>query len=252
MPRTRRAEKPTLAAAEATPENIPAVMPATGAASGTAVREHRQPAEEMADAKPAYAADPHEKISVSLSAVKGGPEMHLLRSHRFNQLQIRFDREQPDEQYLKMLRDAGWRDRTEEEGVYTKQIDPEARWQSVDRMEKEFKSMANAIRKDKKLPAGPGTRIVRRIDTDSRPANGLRHVDSLPAAVWWPEPSRCPVRASYRVLAACPDFLLPPPGAGPALRRSAASGVAGGTGLFHYPACHRRPRRCRWRSVTGP
>ena len=36
MPRTMKAEKATPAAAEATPENIPAVTPATGAASGIA------------------------------------------------------------------------------------------------------------------------------------------------------------------------------------------------------------------------
>ena len=50
-----------------------------------------------------------------------------------------------------MLSRAGWRDRTEEEGVWTKQIDRNARWQSVDKMEREFKEVANAIRRDKGL-----------------------------------------------------------------------------------------------------
>ena len=101
--------------------------------------------------KPAYAPDPHEKFSVSLSNVKGGPAMHLLRSHRYNQMQVRFDGEQPDEHYLAMLKQKGWRDRTEEEGVWTKQIDRNAKWQSVAKMEQEFKEVANAIRKDRKL-----------------------------------------------------------------------------------------------------
>ncbi len=50
-----------------------------------------------------------------------------------------------------MLRQAGWTDRTEIEGVWTKQIDPNARWQSVDQMEKEFKVIANAIREERGL-----------------------------------------------------------------------------------------------------
>ena len=66
-------------------------------------------------------------------------------------MQIRFDREQPDEEYLKMLKDAGWTDRTQEEGVFTKQIDRDARWQSVEKMEQEFRDVANAIRKAKGL-----------------------------------------------------------------------------------------------------
>jgi len=77
--------------------------------------------------------------------------MHLLRSHRFNQMQVRFDGGYPDERYLAMLNRAGWRDRTGEEGVWTKQIDRNARWQSVDKMEREFKEVANAIRRDKGL-----------------------------------------------------------------------------------------------------
>jgi hypothetical protein len=103
------------------------------------------------DDRPAYAPDPHEKLSVSLSDVRGGPAMHLLRSHRYNQLQVRFDHGQPDEKFLKMLTDAGWRDRTQEEGVFTKQIDRDAKWQAVARMEEEFKHVANEIRQSRGL-----------------------------------------------------------------------------------------------------
>jgi hypothetical protein len=98
---------------------------------------------------PAHAPDPRSMQSVSLSVHRGGPAMHLLRSQKFNQMQIRFDHEQPDESHLAMLARAGWKDRTEAEGVWTKQIDKNARWQSVQQMEREFKEVANAIRKDK-------------------------------------------------------------------------------------------------------
>lgn len=71
-------------------------------------------------------------------------------------MQIRFDREQPDERFLAMLTRAGWRDRAQEEGVYTKQIDPNARWQSVRQMEQEFRAVANAIRQAKGMEPALG------------------------------------------------------------------------------------------------
>ena len=132
-------------AAEATIDMEPLPVAAAGPATAT------EPPKDEAVRQPAYAADPHEKISVSLNDIPGGPSMHLLRSHKYKQMQVRFDREQPDEQYLKMLTDAGWKDRTQSEGIFTKQIDPNARWQSVAKMEEEFKDVANAIRKDKGL-----------------------------------------------------------------------------------------------------
>lgn len=108
-----------------------------------------------------YASDPHATITVSLSDYRGGPSMHLLRSQQFNQMQIRFDGEQPGEQSLAMLARAGWKDRTESEGVWTKQIDRNARWQSVQQMEREFRDIANAIRRDKGLePALTGMAVV--------------------------------------------------------------------------------------------
>jgi hypothetical protein len=146
MPRAKKAEYATPAAAEATP------------ATDTVTLEPLPPAEKTSSDKPAYAADPHEKLSVSLSDTNGGPEMHLLRSHKYKQMQIRFDHGQPDEQYLKQLTDMGWKDRTESEGIFTKQIDPNARWQSVAKMEEEFKQVANAIRRDKGL--GPVLEIA--------------------------------------------------------------------------------------------
>jgi hypothetical protein len=60
-----------------------------------------------------------------------------------------------------MLAQAGWKDRTEAEGVWTRQIDREARWQSVRAMEQEFKAVANAIRWEKGLePALEGMAVA--------------------------------------------------------------------------------------------
>jgi hypothetical protein len=39
-----------------------------------------------------------------------------LRSHKYKQMQIEFEK-QPEEKYLAMLKEAGWTDRTESEGI---------------------------------------------------------------------------------------------------------------------------------------
>jgi hypothetical protein len=76
-------------------------------------------------------------------------------------MQIRFDHGQPDEQFLVKLKHAGWTDRGETEGVWTKQVDPNARWQSIQQMEREFKDVANAIRASKGLePALEGPALA--------------------------------------------------------------------------------------------
>jgi hypothetical protein len=161
MARTRKAAKPTQEAAETTPEHASAIEPTPEAASGIAAKELTERAKERPAGEAAHAADPHAKISVSLSEIRGGPSMHLLRSHRFRQMQIRFDGGQPDEKYLTLLKQAGWTDRSESEGVWTKQIDPQARWQSVEQMEREFKEVANAIRQGKGLePALEGLAVA--------------------------------------------------------------------------------------------
>ena len=98
---------------------------------------------------PEYIGGPRPTMTVNLSGYSGGPSMHLLRSLKYKQIQIRFDQGQPDERFMAMLKRTGWTDRTESEGVWTKQINPDERWQSVDRMEKEFKAIANAIRQDR-------------------------------------------------------------------------------------------------------
>jgi hypothetical protein len=131
----------------------PVAEPAAGVqapiAAENATPEPQETAGEPPTPEHAHVTDPRRWISASLSGYRGGPSMHLLRSLKYNQMQILFDGAQPDERHLAMLKQAGWRDRTEAEGVWTKQIDKNGRWQSVDRMEKEFRAVANAIRQEK-------------------------------------------------------------------------------------------------------
>jgi hypothetical protein len=95
--------------------------------------------------------DPRPVITINLADYQGGPSMELLRSYRFRQLQIRFDGRQPDAKYLARLHLAGWTDRMESEGIWTKQI--KGLWKPVADAERLFKEIANAIRRDKGLPA---------------------------------------------------------------------------------------------------
>jgi hypothetical protein len=149
MPKSRKAESATQAGTEATAE-----LTLPGAATGEGAPATQEPPAAQASAEQRrYAADPDDKISVPLSNAPDGPIVHLARSHKFKQMQIRFDGEQPADNYVKQLTDAGWKDRTKSEGVFTKQIDQDKTWQSVRDMEREFRDIANAIRQDKGLPA---------------------------------------------------------------------------------------------------
>ena len=160
MPRTKKAAVAaqateaapaiTLAVDQAPASDAGSRQPAEETPRGFAARTPRQPVRQAAG-EPAPLPETEQKIVVSLSDIQGGPEMQLLRNYRYKQLQINFEHGQPDEQYLEKLKAAGWKDRTQEEGVFTKQIDPNARWQSVAEMEEEFKAVANEIRKDKGL-----------------------------------------------------------------------------------------------------
>jgi hypothetical protein len=160
MARIRSKGKPTQVEADATTDSTSATNSVVGAASAPGAVEASQQAQKAASSGPSHPADPHEEISVRLCEIPTGPSMHLLRSHRFRQMQIRFDHGQPDEHFLAILKRAGWTDRSESEGAWTKQIDPNARWQSVRDMEHEFKEVANAIRTSKGLePALAGLSI---------------------------------------------------------------------------------------------
>jgi hypothetical protein len=74
-------------------------------------------------------------------------------------MQIEFE-QWPDDKYLAMLKHAGWTDRTESEGIWTKQV-PQGAWKPVADAERDFKEVANAIRKDKGLkPAMEGLAVA--------------------------------------------------------------------------------------------
>ena len=83
--------------------------------------------------------------------------MRLLRSNRFNQMQIRFD-EKPPTEYREKLHNAGWKWRQAEE-IWTMQLDSEQKWRAHADAERLFYEIGNGIRADLNLP--PATYIDR-------------------------------------------------------------------------------------------
>jgi hypothetical protein len=79
--------------------------------------------------KPMVIPDPRGIMSISLGETPGSPGVQLRRSQKYKQLQMAFD-EQPDEKNLVKLRAASWTDRTESEGIWTRQVAP-GQWQLV-------------------------------------------------------------------------------------------------------------------------
>ncbi len=130
-------------------EPAPASVAATLSPPAQEGQELREEAKEPVARKPIVTPDPRGVMSISLGDEKGSPRMRLLRSHQYKQMQVLFE-QQPDEKYLAMLAEAGWKDRTESEGVWTKQVAP-GQWQPVADAERLFKEIGNAIRKDKGL-----------------------------------------------------------------------------------------------------
>ena len=96
--------------------------------------------------------DPRELMTVTLGPSNADPKVRLLRSSKYRQMQIHFDRE-PEDKYKLMLKEAGWRDRTDEEGIWTKQIPKDSGWQPAADAERLFKQIANEMRADKGLGA---------------------------------------------------------------------------------------------------
>ncbi len=109
--------------------------------------------------------DPRELKSISLGPYRDSPRVRLLRSQRFNQMQIRPDEQLPDTS-REQLKAAGWTERPEE-GIFTKQLPPRPKaegeeakpaWPTVLEAERQFHELANAIRADKGLPPVAGER----------------------------------------------------------------------------------------------
>ena len=92
-----------------------------------------------------------------------GDKLRLLRSHRFNQMQVKADSELPDWAKERLKAD-GWRDRVEDEGIYTKQLPPRpkadaegpepspSRRRVVFEAERFFEQLANDIRAERQMP----------------------------------------------------------------------------------------------------
>jgi hypothetical protein len=110
----------------------------------------RQPSQATEGRKAEQFSDPREWKTVTLGTSNADPKIRLLRSLKYRQMQIQFDRD-PDDKYKEMLAKAGWRDRTEEEGIWTKQIPRGSGWQPAAEAERLFKQIANQIRADKGL-----------------------------------------------------------------------------------------------------
>ena len=111
-----------------------------------------------------WASDPWEYKTLNLGPDKDSPKLRLLRSHRFNQVQIRSD-EPLSEAAREKLTAAGWTERAEE-GNWTKQLparktpdgkEPKPAWPAVSEAERLFHDLATSIRTEKGLePAAAG------------------------------------------------------------------------------------------------
>jgi hypothetical protein len=107
--------------------------------------------------------DVSEQKQVLISPGPDGARLRLLRSRRYNQMQISADGELPDK-VKEQLHAAGWRDRTEVEGIWTRQLPPRARpdaegqepakpaWPTVLEAERFFEKLANEMRADRGMP----------------------------------------------------------------------------------------------------
>jgi hypothetical protein len=165
MARTKTAAIPTHSAAEAAIEHAPEIAPADEA--GAATQEPRPAAKDAAAAERSPAEgerrpfpDVSEQKTVLVSP--DGDKLRLLQSRRFNQLQISHDGAIPDWAKERLKAD-GWRDRVEDEGIYTKQLPPRAQPGEEDQgqassrrragyeADRFFEQLANDIRADRGL-----------------------------------------------------------------------------------------------------
>jgi hypothetical protein len=144
MPRRKATTLTTEESFSAEPLAAPTLeAPAASDVPANGEKNHAKP-----DRKLSSLPDPYELKTVTLGSSNADPKMRLLRSFRYRQMQIRFEQD-PDDKYKAILHNAGWRDRTEEEGIWTKQIPKDSGWQPAADAERLFKQIANEIRADK-------------------------------------------------------------------------------------------------------
>jgi hypothetical protein len=99
----------------------------------------------------------------TVAVAVNGEKLRLLQSRRFNQMQITSDSEIPD-WAKKRLKDDGWVDRVQDEGIYTKQLPPRAkpgeespelsssRRRASFEADRFFEQLANDIRAERRMP----------------------------------------------------------------------------------------------------
>jgi hypothetical protein len=160
----------TAAAVDATTDTLtaPALPDSTQAQRPELVQPQASEPSQLATEQPAAELPSRlpdgELKSIKLSPDRNSPRLRLLRSYRFNQMQIRSDAPLP-EAAAEKLKAEGWKDRTEQEGIWTKQLPPRQRadapegaepakpaWPVVVDAERVFHDIANAIRSDNKMP----------------------------------------------------------------------------------------------------
>jgi hypothetical protein len=140
--------------AEAAPPESATATPVPAAATGQGPDEP----------KAARLPDVRELKSVNFGPDRDSPRLRLLRSYRFNQIQIRAD-EELSAAAREQLKEAGWTERPEE-GIWTKQLprrpregageEPKPVWPTVVEAEHLFQVLATAIRTEKGLvPSAP-------------------------------------------------------------------------------------------------
>ena len=114
-------------------------------------------AEQPAVEPPTRLPEVREMKSINLGPDKHSPRLRLLRSYRFNQMQMRSDEALPEAAVVK-LKTAGWTERREE-GIWTRQLPPRPKdggeqkpaWPVVVEAERVFHDIANSIRADRGL-----------------------------------------------------------------------------------------------------
>ena len=132
--------------------------PAAAAAERPAPESQRRPFPDVSEQK-----------TVLISPEPDGAKLRLRRGHRYNQVQISPDGELPDWARERLKAD-GWRDRVEDEGIYTKQLPPRptpgeenpelssARRRMDFEAERFFEQLANDIRAERGMkPVRLGT-----------------------------------------------------------------------------------------------
>ena len=115
MPARRKSAAAEAAQAQPTPAEEAAPPVAVAAAAGPSSEEPKRPP------FPTWASRRRSSSAPGRTARR----LRLRRGHRYNQVQISPDGELPD-WAQERLKDAGWRDRVEDEGIYTKQLPPRA------------------------------------------------------------------------------------------------------------------------------